>query len=261
MSEQIIIDVNNLTKQYKKHVVVDHASFQIKKGSICGLIGPNGAGKTTIMKMLGGLVLPTEGSMSIFGNTDETSWAKARERMSFMIEIPYAGQNLTAHQNLEKQRIQKEIKRKRPFMAIRIKDGLSFKEAAQLHLNAPDLMGIQIEEDLIRVYPLKETNAHLVGYVSLMNDKDLEENPDNPLADLPGYRIGRTGLENSFEEALKGIPGIRKREVNAYGRTVQILEETPSPALNVRRLFDDVHFDLCEVIPYCSFDLHFSDNE
>lgn len=128
----------------------------------------------------------------------------------------------------EKQRIQKEIKRKRPFMAIRIKDGLSFKEAAQLHLNAPDLMGIQIEEDLIRVYPLKETNAHLVGYVSLMNDKDLEENPDNPLADLPGYRIGRTGLENSFEESLKGIPGIRKREVNAYGRTVQILEETPS---------------------------------
>ena len=112
MSEQIIIDVNNLTKQYKKHVVVDHASFQIKKGSICGLIGPNGAGKTTIMKMLGGLVLPTEGSMSIFGNTDETSWAKARERMSFMIEIPYAGQNLTAHQNLEKQRIQKGIPNK-----------------------------------------------------------------------------------------------------------------------------------------------------
>ena len=128
----------------------------------------------------------------------------------------------------EKQRIQKEIKRKRPFMAIRIKDGLSFKEAAALHLNAPDLMGIQIEEDLIRVYPLKETNAHLVGYVSLMNDKDLEDNPDNPLADLPGYRIGRTGLENSFEENLKGIPGIRKREVNAYGRTVQILEETLS---------------------------------
>ncbi|MBR6730738.1 MAG: penicillin-binding protein 2 [Alphaproteobacteria bacterium] len=128
----------------------------------------------------------------------------------------------------EKLRIQKEIKRKRPFMAIRIKDGLSFSEAAALHLNAPDLMGIHIEEDLIRSYPLKETNAHLIGYVSLMNDKDLEENPDNPLADLPGYRIGRTGLENSFEESLKGTPGIRKREVNAYGRSVRVLEETPA---------------------------------
>lgn len=128
----------------------------------------------------------------------------------------------------EKLRIQKEIKRKRPFMAIRIKDGLSFSEAAALHLNAPDLMGIHIEEDLIRSYPLKETNAHLIGYVSLMNDKDLEENPDNPLADLPGYRIGRTGLENSFEDSLKGTPGIRKREVNAYGRSVRVLEETPA---------------------------------
>lgn len=73
------------------------------------MVGPNGAGKTTIMKMLGGLVLPSEGSMSIFGNTDEKSWAKARERMSFMIETPYANQNLTAQQNLEKQRLQKGL--------------------------------------------------------------------------------------------------------------------------------------------------------
>ena len=109
MGEQIIINVKDLTKQYKKQTVVNHANFQIKKGSICGMVGPNGAGKTTIMKMLGGLVLPSEGSMSIFGNTDEKSRAKARERMSFMIETPYANQNLTAQQNLEKQRLQKGL--------------------------------------------------------------------------------------------------------------------------------------------------------
>ncbi|MBQ4529661.1 MAG: ABC transporter ATP-binding protein [Lachnospiraceae bacterium] len=109
MNKQIVIDVRDLTKQYKKQVVVNHASFQIQKGSICGLIGPNGAGKTTIMKMLGGLVLPSDGSFSLFGNSDETNLAKARERMSFMIETPYANQNLTAHQNLEKQRLQKGI--------------------------------------------------------------------------------------------------------------------------------------------------------
>ncbi len=109
MSEQMIIDVKDLTKQYKKQVVVNKANFQIKKGSIVGLIGPNGAGKTTIMKMLGGLVIPSSGTMSIFGDSSEKSWAKARERMSFMIEIPYANQDLTAQQNLEKQRIQKGL--------------------------------------------------------------------------------------------------------------------------------------------------------
>lgn len=112
MSGEIIIDVRDLTKQYKKQIVVNHANFQIKKGSICGLIGPNGAGKTTIMKMLGGLVIPSEGKMSIWGNEDATGLAKARERMSFMIETPYANQDLTAHQNLEKQRLQKGIPNK-----------------------------------------------------------------------------------------------------------------------------------------------------
>lgn len=109
MSEQIVIDVKNLTKQYKKQVVVNQASFQIKKGSICGLIGPNGAGKTTIMKMLGGLVIPTSGEMSIFQSKTLQEQAKARERMSFMIETPYAKQELTAQENLEKQRLQKGI--------------------------------------------------------------------------------------------------------------------------------------------------------
>lgn len=109
MSQQIIIEAKDLTKQYKKQVVVDHANFQIKKGSICGLIGPNGAGKTTIMKMLGGLVIPSGGNICILDNKDQVSLAKARERMSFMIEIPYANQDLTAKQNLEKQRLQKGI--------------------------------------------------------------------------------------------------------------------------------------------------------
>ncbi len=125
----------------------------------------------------------------------------------------------------EKVRIQKDLKKKRPFMPILIKDGLSFEDAAKLHLNAPDLIGLQIEEELTRFYPFKEQNAHLVGYVSLLNDRDLEDDPDSPLANLPGYRIGRTGLENAFEDKLKGAPGMRKREVNAYGHSVRILEE------------------------------------
>ena len=108
MSE-IIIDVKNLDKQYMKQKAVDGASFQIKEGMICGLIGPNGAGKTTIMKMLGGLALPTGGSLEIYGASDEKGLAHARSRMSFMIETPYAKEKLSARENLEKQRLQKGI--------------------------------------------------------------------------------------------------------------------------------------------------------
>ncbi|MDO4862625.1 MAG: ABC transporter ATP-binding protein [Ruminococcus sp.] len=108
MSE-IVIEAKELTKQYKKQKAVDGASFKIRKGMICGLVGPNGAGKTTIMKMLGGLVFPTDGSFSIFGGSSEKELAHARSRMSFMIETPYAKGEMSARANLEKLRLQKGI--------------------------------------------------------------------------------------------------------------------------------------------------------
>ena len=108
MSENVI-EVQNLTKQYKTQKAVDDASFQIRQGMICGLIGPNGAGKTTIMKMLGGLVLPTQGEIRIFGGKTEQELAKARSRMSFMIETPYAKPEMSGRANIEKLRLQKGI--------------------------------------------------------------------------------------------------------------------------------------------------------
>lgn len=106
---EVLIDVKGLEKQYMKQKAVKGASFQIREGMICGLIGPNGAGKTTIMKMLGGLVLPTNGSISIYGEDTQKGLAKARSRMSFMIETPYAKEKMSAKENLEKQRLQKGI--------------------------------------------------------------------------------------------------------------------------------------------------------
>lgn len=108
MSE-VLIDVKNFEKQYMKKIVVKDASFQVKKGMICGLVGPNGAGKTTIMKAMGGLILPTKGTISLFGETDEKGLAHSRSRMCFMIETPYAKQDMTARENLEKLRLQKGL--------------------------------------------------------------------------------------------------------------------------------------------------------
>ena len=108
MSENIV-EVRNLTKQYGKQKALDDVSFNIKKGSIVGLIGPNGAGKTTIMKIMGGLAFPTDGELSMYGETAEKGLNHARTRMSFMIETPYAKEKMTARENLEKQRLQKGI--------------------------------------------------------------------------------------------------------------------------------------------------------
>ena len=108
MSENIV-EIRNMTKQYGKQRALDDVSLKIKKGSIVGLIGPNGAGKSTLMKIMGGLAYPTSGELEMYGATDERGLNNARTRMSFMIEIPYAKENMTAKENLEKQRIQKGI--------------------------------------------------------------------------------------------------------------------------------------------------------
>lgn len=105
----VIIETKNLSKQYGTQLAVNSADFKIEEGMICGLIGPNGAGKSTIMKMLGGLILPTDGSVSIYGESSEQGLAKARRRMSFMIETPYAKNKMSARENLEKQRLQKGL--------------------------------------------------------------------------------------------------------------------------------------------------------
>ena len=127
----------------------------------------------------------------------------------------------------ERERILKEVTRKRAFMPVRIKDNLTPEEVVLLQLNAPDLLGIQIEEGLIRSYPQKETQTHTVGYVSLFSDSDATDKED-PLLNLPGYRIGQTGIEKNQERFLRGKPGSQKTEVNAAGRSVRLLEKVKS---------------------------------
>ena len=130
-------------------------------------------------------------------------------------------------QEEEKERILKEIKNKRAFTPVRVKDNLTPKEVVLLQLNAPDLGGIQIEEGVIRSYPDKAVNTHAVGYVSLFLDSDGKSKED-PLLSLPGYRIGRAGIEKSYEKLLCGEPGSRKTEVNAAGYSVRLLEKNKS---------------------------------
>ncbi len=104
-----VINIKNLVKRYGKDTVLNDVSFNVKEGSIVGLIGPNGAGKTTIMKIIGGLVNKTEGSLSIFNKSDEKGLSDSRRNMSFIIEEPYIKGNMSAFENLKKQCIQKGI--------------------------------------------------------------------------------------------------------------------------------------------------------
>ncbi len=96
-----ILQPERLTKVYgkRKPAAVDNFTISIKKGHIYGLIGPNGAGKTTIMKMIAGLAAPSDGRITIFGQSDNLG--ESRSRMSFMLEAPYLDGSMSAFENME----------------------------------------------------------------------------------------------------------------------------------------------------------------
>ena len=93
-----VMELEGLTKSFKKKKAVDNFSLKMEKGHIYGLIGPNGAGKTTIMKMMAGLTAPDSGEMRFFGSEDVEN---KRNRMSFIIEEPYMEHNMTARDNMK----------------------------------------------------------------------------------------------------------------------------------------------------------------
>lgn len=131
---------------------------------------------------------------------------------------------LTEH---EEEKIYKDLKRKKKFMPVKIKDNLKWDEVAKIQLNAPDLPGIFIDEGLTRYYPLAEKTAHVVGYVSSVSDKDVI---DDPMLEMPGFKIGKTGMEKFFEKKLRGNGGSLKLEVNAYGRIMKQIERIDGKA-------------------------------
>lgn len=122
----------------------------------------------------------------------------------------------------EEVRIKKDLKSNRSFVPIKIKDNLSWEEVAKIQLNAPDLPGVIIDEGLSRYYPYGEKMAHVLGYVSSVSEKDVK---DDPLLEVPGFKIGKSGIEKLFEKELRGKGGNLKSEVNAYGRIMKEIEK------------------------------------
>jgi ribosome-dependent ATPase len=95
------IEADGLTKRFDKFVAVDHVSFRIEKGEIFGFLGSNGCGKSTTMKMLTGLLPPTEGKAMLFGRTVGGEDMEARRRVGYMSQAFSLYGELSVRRNLE----------------------------------------------------------------------------------------------------------------------------------------------------------------
>jgi ribosome-dependent ATPase len=99
-NEEIAIEAHGLTMRFGTFTAVDHVSLSIERGEIFGFLGSNGCGKSTTMKMLTGLLPPTEGTATLFGASVEAGSMEVRNNLGYMTQAFSLYEELTVRQNL-----------------------------------------------------------------------------------------------------------------------------------------------------------------
>jgi ABC-2 type transport system ATP-binding protein len=95
------VRARGLVKRYKEVLAVDHIDLNVDDGDVYGFLGPNGAGKTTTLRMALGLIVPSEGTVELFGRDPMRDGARALEGVAGFVEAPRFYPYLTARKNLQ----------------------------------------------------------------------------------------------------------------------------------------------------------------
>lgn len=131
-------------------------------------------------------------------------------------------------------RLLRQIKRQRRFLPVTVAQGLNWETFSRVNVSIPELPGVVPDSGMSRAYPAGPSVAHLVGYLSTAGEDEIG---DNPLYQLPGFKIGRQGLERQYETRLRGTAGTRRVEVNSVGREIRELpgrqEATPGEDIHL----------------------------
>jgi len=175
-----IIETDCICKFYGKLKAVDKVSLGVKKGEIYGFLGLNGAGKTTTIRMLLGMINPSEGAAYINGRRVSPAEKNIWEKVGYIVEIPYAYPELTVKENLEL------------FRKLRIIKNNEATEKIMDKLNLTQYKNIKARH-------LSQGNAQRLGIA-----KALLHNPDILILDEPSNGLDPAGIAE-IRELLKNL--------------------------------------------------------
>lgn len=130
------------------------------------------------------------------------------------------------------QRFTKVSKQKPKFESVALRIRMTDEEVARFAVNRYRFPGIDIVARLVRNYPLGPLGVHALGYVARINEDELARlDPSNYNGTS---HIGKAGVEKAYEDLLHGSVGVQQVEVNAIGRVLRVLEESPpTPGRNL----------------------------
>jgi len=131
--------------------------------------------------------------------------------------------------NLNSSEFEKIIRQKnkqKSWETLIISKNLTWEQFTKVNYFLHDLIGAKPVLSVSRNYPFNNSYTHVLGYVSEASEKDILNNEMIKSKHVPGLKVGKTGLEKTFENELIGTNGIQRYEVNAYGKRISQLDHT-----------------------------------
>ena len=231
----MILKTTNLSKNFKGTTAVNKVSLNIRRGSVYGLLGPNGAGKSTTLKMLTGILRPTDGSITFDGHL----WKRNDlTNIGALIEVPPLYENLTAYENLkvrttllglEESRIDEVLKivrltntgkKRAGQFSLGMKQRLGIAIALLNHpkllildepTNGLDPVGIEELRELIRSFPAKGITVILSSHI-LSEVQQVVDDVGIIAGGVLGYE-GKLRAGDNLEQLFMDVVKQHQREV------------------------------------------------
>lgn len=125
----------------------------------------------------------------------------------------------------DRKRIERDMKDRRGFNAVIVRDNLTRDQMDMVAVHTPELPGVDIDAGEVRFYPYGTATSHILGYVGTVSRNELDKagEEDSEVLGVPGFRIGKNGIEKQYEQQMRGEVGNVEMEVNAHGRVVREL--------------------------------------
>ena len=134
--------------------------------------------------------------------------------------------------------LKKKIAKQKPWEPIIVSENLTWSEFSRVNLFLHELQGVEPIISVARVYP-EQSVSHVVGYVSQLSKKDLQNKKYLRDMAITGISVGKTGLENKLDQDIIGQVGFQRYEVNAFGKRIrQIQVESGKSGKNFRTTLD-----------------------
>ena len=126
--------------------------------------------------------------------------------------------------NNEFEKIIKQKNQQKPWETLIVSNNLTWEQFSKINYYLYDLVGAKPVMSVSRNYPFNESYTHVLGYVSEASEQDILSNENVKDNHVPGLKVGKTGLEKSFEDQLLGTNSTQRYEVNAYGKRINQLD-------------------------------------